>query len=220
MISEKDMEALIIADPEKYLGEAGLRLLSQQYHIRSYVFDLLFEDRHGAKLIVEIQKGQLDRNHTYKILDYYHEYKKNNPLDFIELLVIANKISDERKERLRDWGVSFREIPERVFVSDSNAMKIIGRERMPDVEQHSTKSKKAKAGKSTTDTRQRRVNFARREGIIVQSAYLMRSGYEAAQIAAKLNIPLDKAKRYVAFLKNNRHPSVVEFFRGDAGSGR
>lgn len=116
MFSERDMESAIVADPEKYLGEQGLRLISQQYRIGSYIFDLLFQDKHGAKMIVEIQKGTLDRSHTYKILDYYHEYKEKNPADFIELMVIANKIPDERKKRLSDWGVSYKEVPEADFI--------------------------------------------------------------------------------------------------------
>jgi hypothetical protein len=122
MISEKDMEHSIIANPEKYLGEMDLKLLSQQHRIGNYIFDLLFEDRHGAKMIVEIQKGTLDRDHTYKILDYYHEYKENNPTDFIELMVIANKIPDERKKRLSNWGVSFKEISEDDFVNRSGTV--------------------------------------------------------------------------------------------------
>jgi hypothetical protein len=120
MISEKDMENSIISNPEKYLGETGLKLLAQQHRIGNYIFDILFEDRHGAKMIVELQKGTLDRVHTYKILDYYHEYKENNPLEFIELMVIANKIPDERKKRLSNWGVSFKEIPGEDFAELKN----------------------------------------------------------------------------------------------------
>jgi hypothetical protein len=123
MISEKDMENCIIVNPGKYLGETGLKLLSQQYRIGNYIFDLLFEDRHSAKMIVEIQKGTLDRAHTYKILDYYFEYKENNPIEFIELMVIANKVPDERKKRLSDWGVSFKEIPEADFDNQSETIK-------------------------------------------------------------------------------------------------
>ncbi len=67
---EKDMENAIVADPVKYIGEENLKLIARQYRIGNYIFDLLFEDRHGAKLIVEIQRGTLDRTHTYKILDY------------------------------------------------------------------------------------------------------------------------------------------------------
>lgn len=115
MISEKDMEDAIVRNSTKYL-ESGLRLIKRQHRVGNYIFDLLFEDRHGAKLIVEVQKGTLDRNHTYKIMDYYDEYKERNPGDFIELMVIANKIPDERKKRLAAWGVAYKEIPIDAFL--------------------------------------------------------------------------------------------------------
>ena len=121
MVSEKDMEDAIVRDPGRYLGEDGLQLVERQYRVGGYIFDLLFADRHGAKLIVEIQKGALDRAHTYKILDYYHGFREQHPEEFIELMVVANQISDERKRRLRDWGVEFREVPETEFVSGKHA---------------------------------------------------------------------------------------------------
>ena len=114
------MEDLIIANPEKYLQEPNLKLISRQYRIGSYRFDLLFEDRHHGKLIVEIQRGTLDRNHTYKILDYYDEYKKRNPSKFIDLMIVANKITRERRDRLKSYGITFFEIPEIVFLDDPN----------------------------------------------------------------------------------------------------
>jgi hypothetical protein len=115
---EKDMEDLIILNPQKYLNELELKLIYRQYSIGNYRFDLLFEDRHKGKLIIEIQLGTLDRNHTYKILDYYDEYKSKNPSDFIELMIIANKIPRERRERLNSHGISFIEIPESIFLED------------------------------------------------------------------------------------------------------
>lgn len=115
---EKDIEDLIANNPEKYIGEAGLKLMSRQYSIGPYRFDLLFEDRHGGKLIVEIQRKTLDRNHTYKILDYYDEYKERHPNEFVELMVIANRIPIERRKRLSSIGVSFKEISEDVFLKD------------------------------------------------------------------------------------------------------
>src|SRR5580704_7274077 len=110
-MTEKDMEDAIAQDPGRYLGETGLKLVSRQYRIGSYVFDLLFEDRHGGRLIVELQRGTLDRTHTFKILDYYHEYKSSHPREFVDLMVIANLIPAERKQRLTDGGIAFREIP-------------------------------------------------------------------------------------------------------------
>jgi len=115
---ENDIEDLIANNPEKYIGETGLKLISRKYSIGRYRFDLLFEDRHGAKLIVEIQRKTLDRNHTYKILDYYDEYKEKYPTEFIELMVIANKIPRERRNRLSSMGISFKEIPESIFFED------------------------------------------------------------------------------------------------------
>jgi predicted transport protein len=122
MFSEKDMEEAICSNPQKYLGEEGLKLIAQQYRIGGYIFDLLFEDRHGAKLIVEIQKGTLDRDHTYKILDYYDEYKEGHPNDFIELMVISNRIPVEWKKRLHALGITFKEIPESEFPSFNSRM--------------------------------------------------------------------------------------------------
>jgi len=120
MLTEKIMEDAICNNPEKYLGEKGLKFISQQFRIGTYIFDLVFEDRHGAKVIVEVQKGTLDRYHTYKILDYYHEYKEQNPQEFIELMVVANSIPKERRKRLSDWGVDCKEIPESEFLEQSN----------------------------------------------------------------------------------------------------
>lgn len=118
--SEKSMEDAIENNPEKFINEKGLRLLARQYRAGSYIFDLLFEDRHGGKLIVEIQKGTLDRTHTYKILDYYHEYKEKNPRDFIDVMVIANVIPPERKRRLNDLGIEYKEISESIFIIDQS----------------------------------------------------------------------------------------------------
>lgn len=115
--SEQEMEDVITANPDKYL-EGDLKLIARQYRMGSYIFDLMFEDRHGAKLLIELQKGTLDRNHTYKILDYFDEYKTKHPNEFVELMVIANKIPRERRNRLSSMGISFKEIPESVIIDD------------------------------------------------------------------------------------------------------
>lgn len=115
MISEKEMEDQIAASPERFLRERQLTLVSRQLRIGSYIFDLLFQDRHGGKLIVEIQRGTLDREHTYKILDYYDEYRERHPGEFIDVMVVANQITAERKKRLRALGVEFLELSEQDF---------------------------------------------------------------------------------------------------------
>lgn len=92
-------------------------------------------------MIVEIQLGTLDRNHTYKILDYYDEYKEKNLGNFIELMVVANTITHERRKRLNALGVNHREIPAEVFISLDSS---VGQPHidMKDVQQNVTPIKK------------------------------------------------------------------------------
>lgn len=57
-ILERVMVDAIASRPEFYLGEPGLRLVERQYRIGRFRLDLLFEDRHNAKLNVEIQEAR------------------------------------------------------------------------------------------------------------------------------------------------------------------
>ncbi len=57
---EDDMADAIVAHSEDLLGEP-LVLLQRKLWIGRYELDLLFRDRHGGKLIVELQRGPLDR---------------------------------------------------------------------------------------------------------------------------------------------------------------
>jgi|GEM_PF-2443634 len=123
-LTEKDMEDAIAAHPGQYISERELTLVERQLRIGSYRFDLLFQDRHHAKLIVEIQKGTLDREHTYKILDYYDEFREQNPFEFIDIMVIANRIPGERKRRLESLGIAYKEISEDIFLRDRQSSDI------------------------------------------------------------------------------------------------
>jgi len=91
-LTEKDMEDLIVLTPKRYINEDGLKLVARQYRIGKYIFDLLFEDRYKSKLLVEIQKGTLDRNHTYKILDYYDCCKCDSIGKEREIIFLGNCI--------------------------------------------------------------------------------------------------------------------------------
>jgi len=111
---EDDFADALIAHPEELLGEP-LKFLKRKFWIGRYEIDLLFEDRHGGRLIVELQRGSLDRYHLYKVLDYYDEYKDRHPDEFVEVAVVANLISPERKARLAKRGINFREIPAEII---------------------------------------------------------------------------------------------------------
>jgi hypothetical protein len=51
-LTEAMMENAVVADPEGFLGEPGLKLVARQYRVGSYIFDLLFEDRPTVVLAV------------------------------------------------------------------------------------------------------------------------------------------------------------------------
>src|SRR2546423_12606746 len=118
--SEKDMEDAIAASPEKFVGEQGLKLIHQQLRIENFILDLVFEDKYGHTLIVEIQKGTLDRAHTHKIREYFHRYKTLYPRLIVDLMVIANLIPAERKEMLSDLGIEYREIHSKNFLKEED----------------------------------------------------------------------------------------------------
>ncbi len=114
-LTERQMADVVVSNSGELLGEP-LELLARNHWIGRYELDLLFRDRHGAHLIVELQRGALDRYHLYKVLDYYDEFKDRHKDTFVEVMIVANIISPERKERLSRRGVSYREIPEATIV--------------------------------------------------------------------------------------------------------
>jgi hypothetical protein len=115
MVSEKTMEDAICNDPEKYLGEKGLKLIKRQFSIGECRYDLLFEDRYGGKLIVELQKGTLDRDHFLRIMYYQLEYRVKYPNEFTDLWVIANRIPYDKRNKLDSLGIKWKEIAESEF---------------------------------------------------------------------------------------------------------
>jgi len=126
MFSEKDMEDAIANNPERFLKRSGLKLVSQQYRIGNFRFDLLFEDGLQSILIVEIQKGTLNRNHSFKIIDYYIRYKNSHPEKKVEIIVVANVIPHERKQFFDKEGISYIEIHDEEIInykSDTSPIK-------------------------------------------------------------------------------------------------
>jgi hypothetical protein len=115
MLTEKMMEDEICNDPDKYLGEKGLKLIKRQFSIGECRYDLLFEDRYGGKLIVELQKGTLNRDHFLRIMYYQLEYKVKYPDEFTDIWVIANRIPYDKRNKFDSLGIKWKEIAESEF---------------------------------------------------------------------------------------------------------
>lgn len=107
---EKDIENLIATYPEEFFPGEDFKLIGQQYIIEGKKIDILFEDKFGRKVIVEIKRGILTREAAGQIAEYYGLLKEKEKNNFVELILCANVIPKERKLFLESIGISCKEI--------------------------------------------------------------------------------------------------------------
>ena len=107
---EKDIENLIANYPDEFFPNEGFKLIGQQHTIEKRRIDVLFEDKHGRQIVVEVKRGILSREASGQILAYYCLLKQANPLNNYELILCANIIPQERKLFLVNAGIDCKEI--------------------------------------------------------------------------------------------------------------
>ena len=107
---EKDIENLIVTYPDEFFPDEGFKLIGQQHVIENKRVDILFEDKHGRQIIVEIKRGILTREASGQIIEYYGLLKTANPNNHYELVLCANKIPAERKSFLELTGIDCKEL--------------------------------------------------------------------------------------------------------------
>lgn len=113
-MTEREMEDLIWAYPEKFFHEP-LKQLSRQQRSSIGRSDIIFVDRLGRILVVELKKGKLGREAIGQIVDYFGMMKKEFPDKPVELILVANSIPEERRLACDQYHVEAREIPEKKF---------------------------------------------------------------------------------------------------------
>ena len=111
---EKEMEDLLWNHPEKFFGE---RLKQFRRQPRSAVgrADLVFEDRLGRLWILELKKGTLGRDAVGQLVDYFGMVKNEFPTKPVELIVVANRIPQERRLACNHYDIDCYEISENKF---------------------------------------------------------------------------------------------------------
>jgi len=114
---EKDIENLIAKYPKEFFPKEDFKLINQQHSIQGKRFDILFEDKYGRLIIVEVKRGILSREACGQIVEYYGLLKNNFPDKIIELILCANIIPTERKTFLETTGIECKEIPIPLLVS-------------------------------------------------------------------------------------------------------
>ncbi|MCK4966477.1 DUF91 domain-containing protein [bacterium] len=115
-LKEKDMQYLIAKYPDEFI-EDGLEIISTEYNVNRKRIDILFRDKYGRLLVIELKKGTLSREAIGQIIEYYGLLKDEKSGDNIEMMVIANNIPPERKEYLAKIGIELREISINKFIS-------------------------------------------------------------------------------------------------------
>jgi RecB family endonuclease NucS len=107
---EKDIENLIAKYPDEIFPNAGFKLIGQQIRLGKCYADIIFEDKHKRKIIVEVKRGILSRDASGQVMEYYGLLKIESPDEFIELVLCANIIPPERKKFLETIGIECKEL--------------------------------------------------------------------------------------------------------------
>ena len=68
---EKDIENLIAKYPDEFFPNAGFKLVGQQIKLGKCYADIIFEDKHMRKIIVEVKRGILSRDASGQVMEYY-----------------------------------------------------------------------------------------------------------------------------------------------------
>lgn len=107
---EKDIENLIAQNPEMIFPNSGFKLIGQQVQLGNCRADIIFEDNHNRKVIVEVKRGILSRDASGQIIEYYGLLKTESPDSIVELILCANIIPPERKKFLEAVGIECKEL--------------------------------------------------------------------------------------------------------------
>jgi RecB family endonuclease NucS len=111
---EREMQELLWKHPEQFLNEP-LKQFAWETSSDVGRADLVFEDRHGRLLVIEVKHDKLPRGAVDQLLDYFGMMKQRFPDKAVELMVVANAIPSERRLTCESRDIECREISERRF---------------------------------------------------------------------------------------------------------
>jgi hypothetical protein len=113
-MTEHDMEELLWKYPDRLLNEP-LEPFRKQPSSQVGRADLIFKDRLGRFLVVEIKKGVLPRGAVNQLVDYYGMLKREFQNESVELMAVANSIPEDRAIACLKYDIEPREISEKRF---------------------------------------------------------------------------------------------------------
>lgn len=100
MLSESDLEEVLAGHP--ILIEEGLTLLGRQVSVGKLRVDLLFRDRFGDTLIIELKRGTKRREHVGQIMGYSRSLYDGKP---VRLMLVGSRVSPSFQRSLKYHGI-------------------------------------------------------------------------------------------------------------------
>ncbi len=113
-MTEREMEDLLWEHPEKFLNEP-LKQFQRQPASSVGRADLIFLDRIGRLIVIELKRDTLERGAITQLVDYHGMLKSRFPDKAVELMIIANRIPPERKFACEHHDIDAIEIPPKKF---------------------------------------------------------------------------------------------------------
>lgn len=113
-MKECEMEDLLWDHPEKFLNEP-LKQFQRQPASEVGRADLIFLDRIGRLIVIEIKRDTLQRGAISQIVDYYGMLKARFPDMAVELIIVANRIPRERQLSCEHYDIEAVEIAQKKF---------------------------------------------------------------------------------------------------------
>jgi hypothetical protein len=115
-MNERIMQDLLRRCPQDLIEE-GLSFSDREVSVGNRRLDLVFTDRRGRLLLVEVQQGSLDTKHIDRHIDFVEGFLERNPDVDVRLMYIANRIDALRKSFLDRRGYEHLEIPAARFIA-------------------------------------------------------------------------------------------------------
>ena len=112
MLLEKQIEEILVKHHEFFI-EKGLELKARQFVVKGGRVDLVFVDRFGDDLLVEIKRGVVNRTHIAQLLDYLGLLTKDGSR--VRLMVIAENVPANWKMALDRQGIEYREYTDKDY---------------------------------------------------------------------------------------------------------
>jgi predicted RecB family endonuclease len=107
MLREKHFEDIICKYPE--LIEENLKFKGRQIRVHGKIMDILFEDKFGQKLIVELKAGSIDRKHIGQVMEYEGGIL-NAKEPTARIMLVGNRVPPNLRKALDYHGIECKEI--------------------------------------------------------------------------------------------------------------